>query len=242
MVSHSVPIFIGIPEKIPILLIFMFKSLTCSDAYSVFQTQWKSVTTSTGTTHPTMYRRAVVGCANICRFIDSIRCQPSFLFLPGSGNSVCAPVQCKDDSFQNYTKACCPWSLFPRWWFKDMTVSIRKKKGVNKWLKVSFHSCPVINILMECVSIMGLIISKSVLSLIGSVHHLCPPLCSLLIPTSPPTPNCYKVPTIARVPWCEASSRLILFILLFLSRIFHRDCMGISRTMSSESWQASQLW
>lgn len=144
-------------------------------------------------------------------------------------------------------KACYPWGLFPQWWFKDMTVLVRKRKGVNKWLKVSFRSsligvCPVINILMEWVSIMCLIISKSVLSLIGSVHHLCPPLCSLLIPTSPPTPNCYKVPTIARIPWREASSGLILFILLFLSRIFHRDCMGISRTMSSERWQVSHLW
>lgn len=82
------------------LLTFIFKSLICSGAYSVFQTQWKSVMTSTGTTHLTTYRRAVVDCASICRFIDSICCQRSFLLLPGSGNSVRALVQCKDGGFQ----------------------------------------------------------------------------------------------------------------------------------------------
>lgn len=58
--------------------------------------------TSTGTTHLTTYRRAVVDCASICRFIDSICCQRSFLLLPGSGNSVRALFQCKDAAFKLY--------------------------------------------------------------------------------------------------------------------------------------------
>lgn len=193
-----------------------------------FQHDWNKTSADTSYNmqkHLWMIVQALVGS-----FTVLLTCQWAFLFLSSSINNSKYSCSVQGWWLSKLYKACYSWSLFPQWWCKDVRVSVRKRKCVNKWLKniISLH-------IDRCVPLLSIF-------LWNKDYSKCSWKCSSplsaslfsLIPNLPYTPNIYNVPKTARVSQSEATPG-------HPSPEYSMES-GILRIMSQDSWQAPHIW